>query len=257
MNKQPNSYFCFICGVKNINGVHVNFYEVPAQPPVPAPAAAKVTNGGEAQADTAAQVAQFPIEILARFTGQYEHQGYPGRMHGGVITGILDETIGRAINIGEGEHPMTWGVTAELTMRFRKPVPLGVELTTTGASHATSTRCLRAKASCTCPMGPSRRPLRESTCGSSLTPSPGLTRRSWGGGCTRIKSCPVDMLPYNGSGEPLELGSSAKWHASLARSSKKGSASAQFAARHRRGSQSTLPSGVGSLARYAPLNWPR
>ena len=40
MNKQPNSYFCFICGVKNINGVHVNFYEVPAQPPVQPPAAA-------------------------------------------------------------------------------------------------------------------------------------------------------------------------------------------------------------------------
>ena len=38
MNKQPNSYFCFICGVKNINGVHVNFYEVPAQPPIQIPA---------------------------------------------------------------------------------------------------------------------------------------------------------------------------------------------------------------------------
>lgn len=132
MNKQPNSYFCFICGVKNINGVHVNFYEVPAQPPALIPAAARAANGGEAQADTAAQVAQFPIEIMARFTGQDVHQGYPGRMHGGVITGILDETIGRAINIGEGEHPMTWGVTAELTVRFRKPVPLGVELTARG-----------------------------------------------------------------------------------------------------------------------------
>ena len=53
-------------------------------------------------------------------------------MHGGVITGILDETIGRAINIDEGENPMTWGVTAELTVRFRKPVPLGVELTARG-----------------------------------------------------------------------------------------------------------------------------
>ena len=132
MNKQPNSYFCFICGVKNVNGVHVNFYEVPAQPPVQTPAAARAANGGEVTADAAAQVAQFPIEILARFTGQEVHQGYPGRMHGGVITGILDETIGRAINIGEGEHPMTWGVTAELSVRFRKPVPLGVELTARG-----------------------------------------------------------------------------------------------------------------------------
>lgn len=106
MNKQPNSYYCFICGVKNINGVHVRFYEAPCE------------NGD--------------IEILARFTAQPYHQGYPGRMHGGIITGILDETIGRAINIGEGEQPMTWGVTAELNVRFRKPVPLGVELTARG-----------------------------------------------------------------------------------------------------------------------------
>lgn len=106
MNKQPNSFHCFICGVKNVAGVHVNFYETVDAEGTP--------------------------EVVARFTGQPQHQGYPGRMHGGVITGILDETIGRAINIGEGENPMTWGVTAELTVRFRKPVPLDVELTARG-----------------------------------------------------------------------------------------------------------------------------
>jgi acyl-coenzyme A thioesterase PaaI-like protein len=153
VNKQPNSYFCFICGVKNVGGVHVNFYEVPAQPPGSPPAGTAAPQGsGRANGDPAtekvaekaaeraaalaaqvsAQIAAHPIEILARFTGQEIHQGYPGRMHGGIITGILDETIGRAINIGEGEHPTTWGVTAELTVRFRKPVPLGVELTARG-----------------------------------------------------------------------------------------------------------------------------
>ena len=121
MNKQPNSYHCFICGVKNIGGVHVNFYEVPALPVNNGDG----SNGGDAPAPAG-------TEILARFTGQPIHQGYPGRMHGGIITGILDETIGRAINIGEGEQPMTWGVTAELSVRFRKPVPLGVELTARG-----------------------------------------------------------------------------------------------------------------------------
>ena len=123
MNKQPNSHHCFICGVKNIGGVHVNFYEVA---PVAAAAPGNGENGGSAAA------AHGALEVLARFTGQEIHQGYPGRMHGGIITGILDETIGRAINIGEGEQPMTWGVTAELTVRFRKPVPLGVELTARG-----------------------------------------------------------------------------------------------------------------------------
>lgn len=116
MHKQPNSYYCFICGVKNVGGVHVRFYEV-------GPGAG---NGAEPAPGAG------PIEILARFTARPEHQGYPGRMHGGIITGILDETIGRAVNIGEGEHPMTWGVTAELTVRFRKPVPIGVELTARG-----------------------------------------------------------------------------------------------------------------------------
>lgn len=123
MNKQPNSYHCFICGVKNIGGVHVNFYEVPAAPPL------ENAGNGNGAGDAPAAPQQ---EVLARFTGQEIHQGYPGRMHGGIITGILDETIGRAINIGEGEQPMSWGVTAELTMRFRKPVPLGVELTARG-----------------------------------------------------------------------------------------------------------------------------
>lgn len=106
MIKQPNSYHCFVCGVKNDAGVHVRFYET--------------------------TTAEGVGEVIACFTGQPHHQGYPGRMHGGVITAILDETIGRAVNIGEGEQPGTWGVTAELTVRFRKPVPLGVELEARG-----------------------------------------------------------------------------------------------------------------------------
>lgn len=107
MNKQPNSEHCFICGVLNIAGVHVSFYDTVD--------------------------AQGTPEVLARFHGKVEHQGYPGRMHGGVITGILDETIGRAINHSAGLGlPGVWGVTIELTVRFQKPVPLGVDLTARG-----------------------------------------------------------------------------------------------------------------------------
>jgi uncharacterized protein (TIGR00369 family) len=106
MSKQPNSFHCFICGVKNVGGVHVNFYE-----------------GIDAQGRP---------EVAARFTGRHDHQGYPGRMHGGVITGILDETIGRAISIGQGEQTQIWGVTAELEVKFLLPVPLDVELTAKG-----------------------------------------------------------------------------------------------------------------------------
>jgi uncharacterized protein (TIGR00369 family) len=100
MKKQPTSRMCFVCGESNPAGVHVRFYE---------------------QADGS---------VLARFTPAEQHQGYPGRMHGGVITAVMDECIGRAIMIKYGEA--IWGVTAELNVRFRKPVPLDVELTTIG-----------------------------------------------------------------------------------------------------------------------------
>lgn len=108
MRKQPNSHDCFICGVRNGSGVHVEFYERTNEDGLP--------------------------EVLARFTGRNEHQGYPGRMHGGVITGILDETIGRAVNIEaeDPENPPVWGVTVELNVQFLKPVPLDVELTALG-----------------------------------------------------------------------------------------------------------------------------
>ena len=51
-----------------------------------------------------------------------------------MITAVLDETIGRAINIGEYdmEIPSVWGVTVELNVQFHKPVPLDVELTAVG-----------------------------------------------------------------------------------------------------------------------------
>jgi acyl-coenzyme A thioesterase PaaI-like protein len=100
VNKQPTSRMCFVCGESNPAGVHVRFYE------------------------------QQDGSVLARFTGAEHHQGYPGRMHGGVITSIMDETIGRAIMIRYGVA--VWGVTAELTVRFRQPVPLDVELTAVG-----------------------------------------------------------------------------------------------------------------------------
>jgi acyl-coenzyme A thioesterase PaaI-like protein len=46
-----------------------------------------------------------------------------------VITALLDETIGRAINVGE---PDTWGVTMEFTTKFRRPVPLDEEIKVIG-----------------------------------------------------------------------------------------------------------------------------
>ena len=106
MQKQPNCSYCFVCGLKNVARVKVRFYETVA--------------------------ADGTAEILARFSGQPIHQGYPGRMHGGVLTGVLDETIARAINYGSGVDVERWGITAELTTRFLQPVPLEVEISARG-----------------------------------------------------------------------------------------------------------------------------
>jgi uncharacterized protein (TIGR00369 family) len=63
--------------------------------------------------------------LCAEFMMADVHQSYPGRAHGGVISAILDETIGRTVQIAD---PDIFGVTLELNVRFRKPVPLNTPL---------------------------------------------------------------------------------------------------------------------------------
>ncbi len=100
VGKQHNSKLCFVCGLKNRSGLHASFY---------------TTDSGT---------------LVALFTPREEHQSYPGRLHGGVASAILDETIGRAINAGSGEE--VWGVTLELSVAYKKPIPLGVPLRVVG-----------------------------------------------------------------------------------------------------------------------------
>jgi acyl-coenzyme A thioesterase PaaI-like protein len=63
----------------------------------------------------------------ARYTGLQRHQGYDGTVHGGVVTALLDETMGWAIF-----HQGIWGVTAKIEVTFKRPVPVGLELVVTG-----------------------------------------------------------------------------------------------------------------------------
>jgi uncharacterized protein (TIGR00369 family) len=98
--KQYNSKLCFVCGLKNDSGLHASFYE---------------TEGGE---------------LVATFVAKEEHQSYPGRLHGGIASAILDETIGRAVLVGAEKE--VWGITIDLALSYKKPIPLEVELKVVG-----------------------------------------------------------------------------------------------------------------------------
>ena len=60
------------------------------------------------------------MRLVAIFTPEDIHQSYPGRLHGGIASTILDEAIGRAILMKDDN---IWGVTLELNVKFKKPVP--------------------------------------------------------------------------------------------------------------------------------------
>jgi len=123
---QNLSRMCLVCGVENPWGLNGRFYVLePAGGEADAAGVDQPAEAGEAAAHPGATVR----ELLGVFTLREEHQSYPGRLHGGIATAILDETIGRAITIA---NPGVWGVTAELTVRFRRPLPLRGELRCVG-----------------------------------------------------------------------------------------------------------------------------
>ncbi|MBQ9942562.1 MAG: PaaI family thioesterase [Christensenellaceae bacterium] len=91
LQKFNNSKLCIVCGMSNDLGLKARFYEL---------------EGGE---------------LLGVCHTREEHQSYPGRMHGGMSAALLDETMGRAMNI---KDPDGFGVTLSLQTVYRKPVPL-------------------------------------------------------------------------------------------------------------------------------------
>ena len=99
ISKQRNSKMCIICGLDNEYGLRAPFYNM--------------EDGS----------------VMTKFQYREEPQSYPGRVHGGVSSAILDEVIARAIAIKE---PGIWGVTVELNIKYKKPVPLEQEIKAIG-----------------------------------------------------------------------------------------------------------------------------
>lgn len=104
---------CFVCGPANSRGLQARFEIDP-------------------QTRTACSSLILPDWL----------QGWQGVVHGGILSTLLDEACvhaGRTV----GPHP----VTAELTVRFRKPVPVGTEVQVRGEVVEVRRRVLQVRSS--------------------------------------------------------------------------------------------------------------
>lgn len=110
MQKQPSSAMCFVCGRQNPIGLRMQFF-------------------ADAQG-----------HVHATYVPRQEHQGYPGVMHGGLVTALLDELIGRTAIAND-----LWCMTAKLQVRFHKPVPIGATLTLEGEITRRTSRLLEGR----------------------------------------------------------------------------------------------------------------
>jgi uncharacterized protein (TIGR00369 family) len=101
MNKQRNSRMCFVCGIQNPVGLKLAFYE-------------------DAEAK----------QVRAEISVPDQYQGYPGVVHGGIVSAILDEVSGRAVLLHGSDDELM--ATLRLTVRYRRPTPTETPLTAVG-----------------------------------------------------------------------------------------------------------------------------
>ena len=112
--RQPGSALCFVCGTRNPHGLGAVFYD-----------------DGE--------------QVWTELTPAEHHQGWPGVLHGGIASALLDETIGRVAFLHD-----RWVQTGKLTLRFRRPAPLGQPLRATGRLIRNHRRLMEMGGELTC-----------------------------------------------------------------------------------------------------------
>ncbi|MCQ2105406.1 MAG: PaaI family thioesterase [Fibrobacter sp.] len=110
VSKLRNSKMCMICGLDNEYGVRAPFYNM--------------EDGS----------------VMTLFQYREQHQSYPGRVHGGLITAMLDEMGLRAVWAKEGGNEDIWGVTMSLETKYRKPVPYNTPIIGKGVITKFSSR---------------------------------------------------------------------------------------------------------------------
>jgi acyl-coenzyme A thioesterase PaaI-like protein len=87
---------CFVCGDEHPEGLRIRFFR----------------DGENAVADCIAEP---------------KYQGYKGIYHGGLVATLLDEIMAKAVLAIQ-----RYAMTAEMTCRFKKAVPVGEKLRLTG-----------------------------------------------------------------------------------------------------------------------------
>jgi len=92
----PNSTGCFLCGEENPYGVRTRFFVE-------------------------------ENEVRGTVVIPKHMNGYKDVVHGGVLAALLDETMGWAATVFGKARLMF--VTAELTVRYMRPVPIETEIT--------------------------------------------------------------------------------------------------------------------------------
>ena len=111
--KQPNSKMCFICGLENPVGLHLHIYE--SEPGV----------------------------IETSYTAPDHFQGYPGVLHGGIVSAIIDEIAGRS-HMGSDPNDPRFMFTAKLEVKYRKNVPIDKSLKIIGRAGRSRSRSAEA-----------------------------------------------------------------------------------------------------------------
>jgi uncharacterized protein (TIGR00369 family) len=101
MLKQKNSRGCFLCGLENKFSLRMKWYE-----------------------DHQAQQIRSTVVVPDHFNG------FPGVVHGGIVSAILDETAGRSVMLTSGEDALMVALKLEVT--FRRPTPTNTPLTVIG-----------------------------------------------------------------------------------------------------------------------------
>lgn len=111
--RQPNSKYCFICGLENPAGLHLKF---------------------DSEEDGT---------VTTQVTVPETYQGYPGVVHGGIVAAMLDEACGRAHMTGDSPR---FFFTARLELRYRKNTPVDRPLKLIGKVGKIKERTATARA---------------------------------------------------------------------------------------------------------------